>query len=211
MNKQVSCIAVALLLSAGMVASAQAVTTTLNFDDIDTASGIAILHADYGGLTWDSGAADHWGGNYGRWIAWSDSTFATAHSGQNFLFNGAGPQELGFTLPTPAESVSAWFSLTTNGTDPGPLELVGYVGGVETYHSASLVLTSTPQLLSLVGSGITRVTVRGSSANWYAMDDLTIQSAVPEPSGTLSALIGMSAIAGWARARRRSQAASLPA
>lgn len=205
MGKQVSRIAAALLLGVSMVASAQAVTTTFNFDDINTDSGYTFLPVDYGGLTWDSGAADHWGGYYGRWIAWGDSTFATAHSGQNFLFNGAGPQDLGFTLSSPADSVSAWFSLTTTGTDPSPLELVGYVGGVETYHSAALALTSTPQLLSLVGSGITRVTVRGSSASWYAMDDLTVISAVPEPSGVLTAMLGVAAVVAGVRANRRLQ------
>jgi MYXO-CTERM domain-containing protein len=207
MKKHAVYIAAALILGAGMVTSTQAATTTLDFEDLDTSKGYIDLPLNYGGLTWESGAADYWGTNNGNWKAWNDSFYAIAHSGGNYLFNSYGPQELGFTLSTGADSVSAWFSDTTalNGR-PGTIELVGYVGGVETYRSAALVLSSTPQQLSLFGSDITRVTVRGSSAGWYAMDDLVILSAVPEPSTTLSALVGLAVLAGVGSARRRSQA-----
>lgn len=208
MNKQISRVAAAMLLGAGLVASAHAVTTTLDFEDINTTNGYTTLAAGYGGLTWDTGAADHWGGHDGKFLVSSDASYGAAHSGDHYLFNGYGPQELGFTLAGPADGVSAWFSLTSNNTDPSPLQLVGYVGGVETYHSAALSLTSTPQLLSLAGAGITRVTVRGSSHSWYAMDDVTIRSAVPEPSATLSALVGLGVVAAWAGARRRAQRAA---
>jgi hypothetical protein len=207
MKKQFVCIAAALMLGASMVASAQAGTTTFDFEDLDTSQGNIDLPLNYGGLTWDSGAADYWGTNNGHWRVWDASFYAIAHSGENYLFNSFGPQELGFTLSTAADGVSAWFSDTTALTgSPGTIELVGYVGGVETYRSAALVLSSTPQQLSLFGSDITRVTVRGSSAGWYAMDDLVILSSVPEPSTMLSAVLGLTVLAGVGRARRRSQA-----
>lgn len=191
-------------LSALVSTTTHAAPVTLDFEDQATFSNTN-LPQGYGGLTWDTGVPDSWGGVDGKWMAWSDASYAAAHSGTTYLFNGYGPKDLGFTLAAPTDGVSAWFARTTNGTDPSPIQLIAYVGDTPTYFSDALILDSTPQMLSVFGEGITRVVVHGNSAAWYAMDDLTISGAVPESPTVVNTLIGLGLIGGLMAVRRRGQ------
>ncbi len=192
------------VMMAGMALhSSNANATLLDFEDLAGGTTDLIIPSGYGGLTWDTGAPDYYGGTDGAWHSYSDLTYSTPHSGNTYLFNAYGPSNLGFNFVSSVNSVDAWFTKTTNNTNPSPIQLIGYVGSTETYFSSLLTLNQTPQNLSITGDGITRVVVRGSDNGWYTMDDLQFGSApVPEPATMLLFGTGLAGLIG-ARLRRK--------
>jgi len=150
----------------------------LNFDDLPPVSPYGYLPSGYGGLDWDcyyEGDPIHWG-----WKSESlDPTYSQPHSGDNYLFNGFGVKQLGFSLPNPDDRlVGAWFAKTAT-TTPSTVRFNGYnASHALIQQSAWLVLSPTPQYLAANFDPVARIEVEHSSSRsaWYTMDDLTYQT-----------------------------------
>jgi hypothetical protein len=150
----------------------------LNFDDLPPVSRYGYLPSGYGGLDWDcyyEGDPIHWG-----WKSESlDPTYSQPHSGDNYLFNGFGVKQLGFSLPNPDDRlVGAWFAKTAT-TTPSAVRFNGYnASHALIQQSAWLTLSPTPQYLAANFDPVARIEVEHSSSGpaWYTMDDLTYQT-----------------------------------
>ena len=170
------------LVQATKLAAPSAATGTivLDFEDLPPAD-IGRLPPDYAGLTWDSFLT----GNP-RWWDWSsesvDPPFSEPHSGDNYLFNASGKNNLGFSLPNSTDQlVGAWFAQTSgSGATPNQIRFNGYDSTHALVEQSNwLVLSSTPKFLEASFPPVARIEVQHSSSGdaAFSMDDLAYQTA----------------------------------
>jgi hypothetical protein len=154
-------------------------TVVLDFEDLPPAN-VGRLPSGYAGLEWDS--FDD--GDF-PWWDWSsesvDPPYSQPHSGDNYLFNAFGANNLGFSLPAATDRlVGAWFAKTTgSGGTPNQIRFNGYdAGHVLIEQSAWLTIASTPRYLEANFEPVARLEVQHSSSGGaaYTMDDLTYQT-----------------------------------
>jgi hypothetical protein len=123
-------------------------TIILNFDDLPPAD-VGRIPSGYAGLEWDS--SDDGDPKFWDWTSESiDPTYSQPHSGDNYLFNAFGRNDVGFSLPAATDSlVGAWFAKTVgSGGTPSQVRFNGYDDGhVIVQQSAWLTLASTPRYL----------------------------------------------------------------
>ena len=118
------------------------------------------------------------------------------YSGTNVVFDDSGPISIVFSFAQPVVSFGGFF------TYQSPLTLEAFdntsnqVDAVTSSFSSNLALSgdasSTPNELLQVAfaGGLSRVTITGDPAGRsFVLDDVTVKTAVPEPSGFLLALI----------------------
>ncbi len=165
-------------------------TVVLDFEDLPPAN-VGRIPSGYAGLEWDSffdGDSKYW-----DWSSESvDPPYSQPHSGDNYLFNAFGRNELGFSLPTETDSlVGAWFAKTTGtGGTPNQVRFNGYDAAHTLIAQSSwLAIASTPRYLEADFPPVARIEVQHSSSGnaAFTMDDLTYQTgedgqAPPEPT-----------------------------
>lgn len=174
----------------GYTKSAAPVTGTviLNFDDLPPAN-VGRIPSGYAGLEWDS--SDDGDSKFWDWSSESvDPTYSQPHSGDNYLFNAFGRNDVGFSLPAPTDRlIGAWFTKTvsTSGS-ASQVRFYGYdASHVLVQQSAWLTLASTPKYLEANFPPVARIEVHHSSASnaAFSMDDLTYETG--EESGQVPA------------------------
>lgn len=166
-------------------------TVVLNFDDLPPAD-VGRIPSGYAGLEWDS--SDDGDPKFWDWSSESiDPTYSQPHSGDNYLFNAFGRNDVGFSLPAATDRlVGAWFAKTVgSGGTPSQVRFNGYdAGHVLVQQSAWLTLASTPRYLEANFPPVARIEVHHSTVGnaAFSMDDLTYESgqesgqAPPEPN-----------------------------
>ena len=118
------------------------------------------------------------------------------HSGMTAIFDGGGPISVAFT--SPVTSFSAFFSYLT----PITLTAFDQFGAVLTTASSGFGSNaaqsgdagSSPNELLFVSSviGLSRVVIAGDPGGGsFVLDDLTVTTTVPEPSGLLLLAVGL--------------------
>jgi hypothetical protein len=153
------------------------ITRTLgvvNFDAIPLAPNTDQQLINYAGITWDYGLPDYWGGYDGGWWVCNDPSYATPASSPNYVFNGYGAIDPGFSFYSPVDFYGAYFMTPDSGLNPSAVRFVGYVSGVPTYWSSWLTLSSTPTYLYAGFPNVDRVVVEMDGSGWFAMDDLWV-------------------------------------
>ncbi len=163
-------------------------TIVLDFDDLPPAN-VGRIPSGYAGLEWDS--ADDGDSKFWDWSSESvDPTYSQPHSGDNYLFNAFGRNDVGFSLPAATDRlVGAWFTKTagTSGS-ANQVRFYGYdASHILVQQSAWLTLASTPKYLEANFSPVARIEVHHSSASnaAFSMDDLTYETG--EESGQVPA------------------------
>ena len=151
----------------------------LDFEDLP-AVDVGRLPADYAGLKWDSfDAGDP------KWWDWTsesvDPPYSEPHSGDIYLFNAFGRNNVGFSLPNSTDQLlGAWFAKTSGrGGTPNQVRFNGYNsahGLIE--QSGWLTLASTPRHLEVSFGPVARIEVEhsGSGDATFSMDDLAYQT-----------------------------------
>ena len=175
--------------------SATTGTIVLDFENLPPAD-IGRLPPDYAGLTWDSFLAGD-----PKWWDWSsesvDPPFSEPHSGDNYLFNANGKNNLGFSLPNGTDQLlGAWFAKTSgSGGTPNQVRFNGYNSAHSLIEQSSwLALASTPRHLEASFGPVARIEVEHSGPGdaTFSMDDLAYQTgetgaAPPPPSDPVPA------------------------
>lgn len=192
------------MLAAAVPASAALIT----FDDLGTNAFTAIPNS-YQGFTWDYWASIN-GANYGP------SGYANGVvSGGNSACACASD----FGQATQSISSASSFTLgsgyfTSAWNDGATLSVVGLSGATTLFSTTATLNTSGPSLLNFNWSGIDKVTfaITGGTpsalpggGDYFALDNLTITSDVPEPA-SWAMMIGGFGLVGAAMRRRRTAA-----
>jgi hypothetical protein len=130
---------------------------------------------NYAGLTWDSGWAVG--------LESEDPDFSEPKSGDQYAYNAFGKNNLGFSLPSPGDSlVGAWF--TKEEVSPTSVKFKGLnASGVVEEETGWLELSDTPQYLAANFSPHARIEVEFDDEvkAYFTMDDIAY-SPVPEPA-----------------------------
>jgi len=181
-------ITASLLGAVALIATMNASATLIDFED--RAEGENIIGTSYQGLQWNSGAGDMYtlnGTNY------SDSTsgyttLANALDGDFVGFNGFGtsPAEIAAIGDATFDLNSAWF--TSAWDTQLDITFTGLLDGVELYTMDFAAMRETAQQVVFNWAGIDTFRIDDNGLH-FAMDDLVINEAVPEPA-TL-ALMGL--------------------
>lgn len=154
-------------------------TIVLDFEDLPPAD-VGRIPSGYAGLEWDS--FDDGDSKFWDWSSESiDPPYSQPHSGDNYLFNAYGRNDIGFSLPGANDRlIGAWFAKTVgSGGTPSQVRFNGYDDGhVLVEQSAWLTLASAPRYLQADFQPVARIEVHHSSAGnaTFSMDDLTYES-----------------------------------
>lgn len=185
-----------LLLALAVVATASAPlaaqTTVLDFEDL---TGQGPMPATYGGVNWLGEGWAHY--------AWEQPPY-TAHSGQVRLYRHALTNPFSFVAgPTTFEG--AWFAGSTN------VQFRLYLDGNLVHTTDGLTLSGTPTFLSSGFNGaVDLVEVQVGSGGHWVMDDVQFSAGhatvTPEPASFALVGLGLAALGGVARRRRRASA-----
>lgn len=154
-------------------------TVTLNFDDLPAAN-VGRIPSGYAGLEWDSfddGDAKFW-----DWSSESvDPGYSQPHSGDNYLFNAFGRNDVGFSLPAATDRlIGAWFTkVVGSGGTPNQVRFYGYDASHNlVQQSPWLTIANTPKYLEANFPPVARIEVHHSSVGnaTFSMDDLAYET-----------------------------------
>ncbi len=183
------------------VAVSPASATTITFDDLASASTIA---NGYNGLNWS---------NFG---AYNGSDYATSGyvngrvSGVNTAYNMYG-SPASFSSATAFTLNSGYFTGAWN--NGLVISVVGLVAGLQVYSDTFTVNANGPTLHTFDWTNLSGVTFSSaggvnaglsSTGTQFALDNLTINAAVPEPATWAMMLVGFGMMGATMRYRRRS-------
>lgn len=185
--------AATLLLAAPMHARA----TVLTFDELDTGGAFASLaakHGQYGGFTWSS-----------SFLLGDDSYLGydnAAHSGHNFV-NNRNARTLNVSRASAFDFAGAWFvapNLVGGATLASTIRIDAFGADGQLLGSTGDVAIGSDYRFVQAGfANVHRLSIT-RDAGWYAMDDFTLATPVPEPAGLL--MVGLGAGALLLRRRR---------
>ncbi len=175
----------------------------INFDDLtpDTLNGGTDITGLYSGLTWGASSDETSTGGEGFWTVNDDSSFATAHSGSNFVYNAFGPNNLSFSFDAPVFFNGAWFALAHGAYtefQATQVRLRDDLGNLSSWLS----LSEAPVFLNANFASATTIWVERLGSDFefpgrvFTMDDVTYNAPnpIPEPSTMLllgSGLLGL--------------------
>jgi uncharacterized protein (TIGR03382 family) len=200
-SKMKNRIVCALMLAAGLLVAPIGHATVVKFDDLAAGGKLSSMSTrnPYSGLNWSSSwyLGDTSVAGYG----------AASHSGNQFLLNGFGVNNLNITSTTAFDFQGAWFATPdTNGAKASWIN-------ISAYDSANQLIGSTGQIgingvYSLVAADFTNVyrLIISRDNGWFVMDDLAIRRAgeVDEPAALALFALGLGVL-GW---RRRTSSAA---
>jgi hypothetical protein len=191
-----------------MIGSANA--AVVNFDDL---SGDQYeISGAYAGLTWGSSDTNSSNGNTGYFAAYDSTTYATAQSPDNYVFNIRGVDNLWFAFSSPVTFNGAWFAKPFGAVLGYQATQVRLRDDNET--SAWFDLSYTPQFFAVNFTNSSTIWVErqggtggtafdNNNARWYTMDDVTynenIPTPTPEPATMFLLGLGLMGIAGIRR------------
>jgi hypothetical protein len=184
------------------ISSAQAVL--LDFNDISISEWMDTqIDSEYGGLHWDSDLPDGISGNYGGWYVSSDNNYAMPYDQSNFIYNGYGINNMGFTYNGIIHSLSFYMSSPVD-TNYSPLDvrIIGCAADNSVYTSEWTNLTTTGRQFSFEFSSndINRIEFETNINGWFAIDHLAYNepivphadpAPVPEPSSLWLLSLGL--------------------
>lgn len=169
---------------------ANADTRVLGFEDLAVAGE---LPASYGGVDWSASS----------WIGFNEpQTPYTPHSGTWRVATDFGSSNAASTIRFIESSVfdGAWFS----GFSDATVTVQMYLGDALVATSATLTPSATPSFLASGYSGLVdRLVFLSPQQAFYAMDDFTYTTAVPEPQGWLLMGAGLVLLARRRNAHRQ--------
>jgi hypothetical protein len=190
-----------LMLAGGLLLAPLGQATVINFDNgLSAGAKLSTMNNParnpYAGFTWDKDwfLGDTTVNGYGN----------AAHSGNQFLSNGFGVNNLEITSTSAFNFQGAWFATpNTNGSKATWVK-------IDAYNQANQLIGSSGQvainaLFSFVNASFTDVWRLNITRDkgWFVMDDFTLgRAGVPEPTGALLFSIGLAALA-WRRQRAR--------
>jgi hypothetical protein len=193
------------LFAAAFLLAGSAVAAPLTFDDLSTDTADFVPDG-YGGLHWDNMAFAN--------VPWLDSIYGVSGyshglvSGSNLAFNNSG-NPAGFSADAPFTFNSAYF---TGAWSNGLTVLVtGYVGGDATFSKTFTVDSTGPTFETFNWTGLSSVLISTSggtdagyngSGNHLAIDNVSVNGAVPEPA-SWALMVGGFGLAGMAMRQRR--------
>lgn len=179
--------AATLLLAAPITAYA----TVITFDDLDTGGGFASLaanHGEYGGFTWS-----------GNFLLGDDSYLGydnAAHSGHNFV-NNRNVKTLNVSRASAFDFAGAWFvapNLVGGATLASSIRIDAFgAEGQLLGSTGEVAIDSDYRFVQADFKDVYRVAIV-RDAGWYAMDDFTLATPVPEPAGLLTVGLGLAAL-----------------
>ncbi|KAB7644440.1 PEPxxWA-CTERM sorting domain-containing protein [Polymorphobacter fuscus] len=189
------------MLAAAVPASAALIT----FDDLGTDAFEAIPNS-YHGFTWDFwasiNAANYGPSGYANGVVPGGNSACACAS--DFGQTTQSISSVGkFTLGS-GYFTSAW-------NDGATLSVVGLSGATTLFSTTAVLDTSGPSLLTFNWSGIDKVTFAiaggssagmGGSGNYFALDNLTVTSDVPEPASWAMMIAGFGLVGAVMRRRR---------
>ncbi len=181
-----------MLCAVFVISPAQAIVIT--FDDLipDTLNGgTDLTGSGYAGLTWGTSSDETSTGEAGFWSVYDDSSYATSHSGSNFVYNAFGPNNLSFSFAAPVFFNGAWFALAQGAFtefQATQIRLRDNLGNL----SAWSTLSEAPSFLEANFTGASTIWVERLGSDFefpgrvFTMDDIKYNSStVPEPSTLL--------------------------
>jgi PEP-CTERM motif len=178
MNPKMLCFAVVVAAAVFGGAPSYAAQVVVNFDDL---RGEGVVPNGYGGINWNA-----------EWVhrdAPNPPYNPSSPLQRVFNIDQANPST--FTFLSDVAFDGAWFSgfgsIATANDNPINFEL--YLNGVLQATSGSLVPSATPAFLDSGYDGLVdEVRVLSGTGDFYAMDDVTYTTPVPEPASL--ALLG---------------------
>ncbi len=187
---------IGLFAGAGLLLATQAQAATVDFEDLHADGDLAALASTYAGLNW----ADDW--YYGDTAV--EGYDNGAHSGVSYVTNGYGVDNLSVSSATAFNFSGAWFAApNTNGAVASWINITAYDAANHVIGSTGNVsIGSSYQWVSANFANVARLNISRDDG-WFVMDDLTVQSAVPEPSSVAMLLAGLVLIGGGTTRRAR--------
>lgn len=191
---------ISLLAAASMLTGAAAHAGVLGFDTLDAGGKLASIgkYNPYQDLTFSSSV--FLGTNS---VAGYDNA---ARSGNNFVLNGFGVNNLTITGAAAFDFAGAWFATpNTNGAKAAWINISGYDHlGALVGTTGNVAIDGAYRFVSASFDDVTRLVI-SRDRGWFVMDDVTLADAeVPEPAGLFGLVGGLALLA----ARRRGKAAA---